>query len=1287
MRSIYTAVGALLLATHALFAQTVATAPTTPPAVAAPDWLLDQTKVIAEAKEVTTEKYPDADTVMVSEYQRTEYKADGSFVTLDDQYVKVLTEAGRKDARERAFGFDAAYGGMEILGVDVIKPNGAVTSHDPSQISKEQVSTSSMGANIFDPNEKMIVAALPGVEIGDLVHFYVRSWESKPRIQGHFADLCVLESPDPIKNCVYEYVCPKDRPLRNKALLSELKGTVTSSERTEGDKVICTWIGKDIPQLFPEPQMPDYYTVGQRLRVSTLADWKEVSRWYSKLTKPHLDTATPEMKAKVAAITNGLTTDEERIKAIFKFVSQEIRYMGITTEKDAPGYEPHDVNITFENRYGVCRDKAALLVAMLSAGGIESFPVLVNAGEKLDAEVPSISFNHAITAARGKDGTFILMDSTDESTADLLPPYLQNKSFLVATPEGETLMTSPVASADDNMMTAKTTVKVADDGSATGTTVIAFEGINDNAYRGSFLQAKPADIRRGFERAVKGMLPGGTLTGMSLTPKDMKDSTQKIRLTLEWSAPNLLVAGGNAAQLDLPYMGYGFGVVTRMIGAGLQLDKRRFPLVMQQPCGVHEDLEITLPPSLGAPIALPKYENTEHKDFTVSQLISATSGQINASIDIRVKSPEIAPDQYPLLKRAMANMEINGRQQPVFARVSTTNAPPAPSANLEIVHTTRTLRMDSPTSWSTRREVTEKVLTTAGVKSASELQIAYNPAWETATLEYARVTQKDGTVRTVRPEEINVMDAGGVASAPRYPGGKTLVVSLPGVEVGSTIEYAVTETAKEQPIFSSGAAFTTSDRIREMVLTYDLPDGVTPKMEMDFPAEGHMTEEKKDGRRVITFTWKDLEPRQREASAPPTWMDSPDFIMSAGSWTTYATEVGSHANPMLVGQTASVAKAKELAATKDTPVAQMTAIRDFVARQIRTEGPGIGSLPLSAAFSPADVTLKDGYGNFDDRSILLCTMLRGAGFDAEINLASWGTKEPTIQKRQLDYPSDTYFGGIVCRVKHPQSGEWLPLDSLSQYAPLGATSLNGQPGLTMDGSSFTWKDPKGMEDLGETEITMDFDAEGTAIITTVSHFHGNDHAGFVQAFTEMTPEERSRTFQAMVSGIAQNAVPQGELETDFTYPATLKFAVKVDQYGVKNAGGLYFDLPNVPAQIMPTDADHRERALLSSTEQKSRNTWKVTAPPGLEPIIQPEQLDWRGPGNLGSVRFTAENGAGTDATRLTYTLTMDLAPAIVPVGNYRALLDLNRHFTHPSARRVLLQPVAKADAVTPLSRK
>ena len=72
--------------------------------------------------------------------------------------------------------------------------------------------------------------------------------------------------------------------------------------------------------------------------------------------------------------------------------------MGLTPEKDRPGFEPHDVRLTFENKYGVCRDKAALLVSLLEAAGFRSYPVLVNVGTKRDPEVPSPDFNHAIVS-------------------------------------------------------------------------------------------------------------------------------------------------------------------------------------------------------------------------------------------------------------------------------------------------------------------------------------------------------------------------------------------------------------------------------------------------------------------------------------------------------------------------------------------------------------------------------------------------------------------------------------------------------------------------------------------------------------------------------------------------------------------------------------------------------------------------------------------------------------------------------------------------------------------------
>ncbi len=51
-------------------------------------------------------------------------------------------------------------------------------------------------------------------------------------------------------------------------------------------------------------------------------------------------------------------------------VETNVRYMGLTPEKDRPGFEPHNVCITFNKKYGVCRDKAALLVSLLHSGDL-----------------------------------------------------------------------------------------------------------------------------------------------------------------------------------------------------------------------------------------------------------------------------------------------------------------------------------------------------------------------------------------------------------------------------------------------------------------------------------------------------------------------------------------------------------------------------------------------------------------------------------------------------------------------------------------------------------------------------------------------------------------------------------------------------------------------------------------------------------------------------------------------------------------------------------------------------
>jgi hypothetical protein len=107
--------------------------------------------------------------------------------------------------------------------------------------------------------------------------------------------------------------------------------------------------------------------------------------------------------------------------------------------------------------------------------------------------------------------------------------------------------------------------------------------------------------------------------------------------------------------------------------------------------------------------------------------------------------------------------------------------------------------------------------------------------------------------------------------------------------------------------------------------------------------------------------------------------------------------------------------------------------------------------------------------------------------------------------------------------------------------------------------------------------------------------------------------------------------------------------------------------------IFPTDAESRKRPWMNASTRDSKFTWKVKLPANLEPAILPQNIDWSGPGALGTVKFTSTLTPGTDHSLLEATFEMNIRPAILPPGNYADLLKLNQTFRHGSSRRVLLR--------------
>ncbi|MCK5843068.1 MAG: transglutaminase domain-containing protein, partial [Victivallales bacterium] len=521
-------------------------------------------------------------------------------------------------------------------------------------------------------------------------------------------------------------------PLKRIEIRDSVSGTVTSLRKETSDSIRYRWIVRNVPRMFTEPNMPPMYSVVQRLLISTVPEWSDISQWYWNLSKPHIEAVTPAMREKVAELIKHARSPGERIDAIFRFVSQKIRYMGVTTEKEAPGYEPHDAKTTFENKYGVCRDKAALLAAMLRVAGFKAYPVLIMVGPKKDVDVPNPFFNHAITCVEAPNGKYILMDSTDENTRQIFPSYLCDMSFLVAKPKGDKLRVAPIIPASENLMEISTNASINESGVMIAETTLRFSGVNDGAYRGFFAKRKPFERKRFFERIVKKVVPGSKLVEYEIKPENIRDTSRGLKVYLKYIGERTLLKGDGKVMLPLPWMGRTIGIVNFILGK-TGLDKRKYPMKTDIACGVRESIKIDLKNAVGAKIAIPDSKPIESKTISWYQNLDLKGTVLLGKSEFLLKAVEFSPKEYLELKSALKSIEYNQRKTPIFHEAGTARIAAgfyADNANSVLLDEKVSYEVKSESSWRIIRTVKRKILSYAGKKSYSELKFPYNPAWE-----------------------------------------------------------------------------------------------------------------------------------------------------------------------------------------------------------------------------------------------------------------------------------------------------------------------------------------------------------------------------------------------------------------------------------------------------------------------------------------------------------------------------------------------------------------------------
>ncbi|OGF96884.1 MAG: hypothetical protein A2Z86_07995 [Candidatus Glassbacteria bacterium GWA2_58_10] len=611
------------------------------------------------------DKYPDANALVVEDRREVTFQADGTFLDRRYELVKVLTETGKNSYGEAGFDYSRQYDAVRIEFARVIKPDGSAVEV-PAEMIKDVTHPALAQMNIYDANVRIQMVTFQNLEVGDAIEYAVVDSCFLAPCEGEYDIIDLFQGSDPLLHKRLEINGPDSKPLHH--LVKD--GKVDFSTAKKNGRTSYVWETHDVPRIVAEPSMPSYLSFAPRLLASTWDSWNQMSKWWYDMTLQYRN-QNDSLKAAVAGVTKGMTTDEEKIKAVYHFVAQKIRYMGLGTGKKA-GFEPKPATETLSTRYGVCRDVAILMCSMLDDLGIKCYPVLTRATQLVDTEIPTIGFNHAIVALPDGKGGYRYSDPTVENFPELLFTGEGDASMLVCTPDGETIQTSAHSPAGDNMGTISATSRIDESGRLVSEATINTRGIYDVAFRSFVKRYPPQELNNIWQQVVTGVHPGARLLGFSTS--DPEDLYTPFGLRFSYEVEDYAIQAGKYLLIKSPISTNSFELILQSFLSAAGLPERQYPLDLGVTLGSSQQENLVLPAGYKVK-SLPETVDLESGGLSYKMEYGASAPtESKRGLDVRyekkflIDSKELDTQSYLELKKILRSSSRSGRGEIILQK-------------------------------------------------------------------------------------------------------------------------------------------------------------------------------------------------------------------------------------------------------------------------------------------------------------------------------------------------------------------------------------------------------------------------------------------------------------------------------------------------------------------------------------------------------------------------------------------------------------------------------------------
>ena len=502
--------------------------------------------------------HPGADWLIVYEEAINDMAPSG--VTQVDGYVltKILTADGCRDRSVLRWQYDPQSSWVEVREVNILR-DGERVAVDVAGV----LDLPAPQAAIYW-NDRVKLLQLPRLEVGDGIE--VITWRKGftyalldgaapdderyiPPMPGEYFDIVIFAADAPTLEKKYVLKLPPEKKLHAEVYNGALYSSVTYDEESTD----YAWWGLDLPAVVHETRQPDRSDFAPKVVMSTAESWEAKSRWFFDINRDQFE-VTPPIQAKVDEILDeaGLkkADDDRRAEALLHWVAQNIRYSG-QTMGEGEGFTLHPSTMIFEQRSGVCKDIAAMLVTMLRAAGLDANPAMTMAGSRIE-QVPADQFNHCVTALKLPDGSYRMYDPTWVPYNNSIWSLLEaEQHYVVGSEKGETLSRIAYSPPEDSPLKIEHEAELDADGDLKGRFRLDGSGALDGRLRG-LCNGRIDELENRFARLLSPISP--RVEDIEVKHHVTDDFSRDMWITIDYRIPDFARPTGEKMEFTSPLM-------------------------------------------------------------------------------------------------------------------------------------------------------------------------------------------------------------------------------------------------------------------------------------------------------------------------------------------------------------------------------------------------------------------------------------------------------------------------------------------------------------------------------------------------------------------------------------------------------------------------------------------------------------------------------------------------------------------------------------------------------------